>query len=536
MPCQGLLWYNSIVLFSLHRLDGTHMAIQLPIVFIERMRELLGEEFAAFLASYEEPRYAGIRINTLKIEEAAFRERVPYELREIPWCETGYYVDALIKPGKHPYYHAGLYYIQEPSAMAPVELLAVTSGDRVLDLCAAPGGKSTQIAGKLQGTGLLVTNDIHAERTKALAKNIELCGVRNAVVLNESPQRIAESFPYFFDKILIDAPCSGEGMFRKDEDMARLWEPDWTLKYAAMQREILSSAAAMLAPGGRIVYSTCTFAPEEDEMMIAEFLLSHPEFQVVPLARDNGIAPGRPEWLGRQENGQAFPPDVVRQIADCGRLWPHQVAGEGHFFAVLERIEGREWPITAEKMMNTSEEVPVNTRGRRTPRPVRRSRHAAGAQDGSDRHQVDEQEVLESWHRFAREQLAVPLTGEPLLYGGNVYLSPLTKERLDGLKVVRPGWYVGTVKNGRFIPGHPLATALRPEEALRVLHLSGETGEAIRYLKGETLTVEAQRIQCREGASLKGYTLVAVDGYSLGWSKWQDGLLKNEYPAGWRWT
>ncbi|WP_018750501.1 RsmB/NOP family class I SAM-dependent RNA methyltransferase [Paenibacillus sanguinis] len=514
------------------------MAIQLPIVFVERMRELLGEEFAAFLASYEEPRYAGIRMNALKIGEAAFREWIPYELRPIPWCETGYYVDEGIKPGKHPYYHAGLYYIQEPSAMAPVELLQVASGDRVLDLCAAPGGKSTQIAGKLQGTGVLVTNDVHAERTKALAKNIELSGVRNAVVLNESPERIAKFFPHFFDKILIDAPCSGEGMFRKDEDMARLWEPDWTLKYAGMQREILSSAAAMLAPGGRIVYSTCTFAPEENEMMIAEFLLSHPEFQVIPLARDSGIAPGRPDWLGRQENGQAFPLDVARQTAGCGRLWPHQAAGEGHFFAVLERIEGRERLIKAEKTINITEEdeVQTSTRGRRTPRPVRRSRHAAGAQDGSDRHQVNEQDVLESWYGFAREQLAASLTGEPLLYGGNVYLSPLTKERLNGLKVVRPGWYVGTAKSGRFIPGHPLATALRIEEAVRVLNLSGEADEAVRYLKGETLAVEAERIQCREGVGLKGYTLVAVDGYALGWSKWQDGLLKNEYPAGWRWT
>ncbi|GJM84209.1 hypothetical protein HMSSN139_67050 [Paenibacillus sp. HMSSN-139] len=204
------------------------------------MRELLGEEYDAFYASYGNPRFAGIRVNTLKIDPAEFREAAPFELRPIPWCKTGYYVDEQTKPGKHPYYHAGLYYIQEPSAMAPVELLDVAPGERVLDLCAAPGGKSTQIAAKLRGSGMLVTNDINAERTKALAKNIELYGVRNAVVLAESPERIARAFPYSFDKILIDAPCSGEGMFRKDEDMARLWEPEWVRKYAGMQRDICS--------------------------------------------------------------------------------------------------------------------------------------------------------------------------------------------------------------------------------------------------------------------------------------------------------
>lgn len=174
------------------------MAVQLPKEFIERMRELLGEEeFANFYASYDSPRYAGIRVNTLKIDPKDFRAAVPFELRPIPWCQTGYYVEEQAKPGKHPYYHAGLYYIQEPSAMAPVELLDVTPGERVLDLCAAPGGKSTQIAAKLRGRGMLVTNDINAERTKALAKNIELYGVRNAVVLGEAPERIARAFPLF---------------------------------------------------------------------------------------------------------------------------------------------------------------------------------------------------------------------------------------------------------------------------------------------------------------------------------------------------
>lgn len=518
-------------------MDGTSMAVQLPKEFIERMRGLLGEEeFANFYASYDSPKFAGIRVNTLKIDPIDFKAVVPFDLRPIPWCQTGYYVEEQAKPGKHPYYHAGLYYIQEPSAMAPVELLDVTPGERVLDLCAAPGGKSTQIAAKLCGRGMLVTNDINPERTKALAKNIELYGVRNAVVLGESPERIARAFPSFFDKILIDAPCSGEGMFRKDEDMARHWEPNWVRKYADMQQEILKSAAAMLAPGGRIVYSTCTFAPEENEATIAEFLLEHPEFRVVPLGLDYGIAPGRPEWLtwlADRGEGKMYPPEIAEQTAGCGRLWPHQVEGEGHFLAVLERQGGENPEKKLEDERQVSSQWEENSRDKRNSRHSHRSRPGGGR----DAKAVDDREVLESWRAFAQEQLAgADLPGEPLLFGGNVYLSPLTKERLDGLKVVRPGWYVGTVKNGRLTPGQPLATALSPTEAVRVLDLPSSDGEVIRYLKGETLQVDKERIRCREGASPKGYVLVTVDGYSLGWGKWQDGLLKNEYPAGWRWT
>ncbi|MBW4838887.1 MAG: RsmB/NOP family class I SAM-dependent RNA methyltransferase, partial [Paenibacillaceae bacterium] len=358
------------------------MAVQPPKGFLERMKELLGEEeYAAFYASYDNPRFAGIRVNTLKIDSEAFREAVPFELRPIPWCETGYYIDEQTKPGKHPYYHAGLYYIQEPSAMAPVELLEVTPGEHVLDLCAAPGGKSTQIAAKLRGNGMLVTNDINAERTKALAKNIELYGVRNAVVLGESPERIARAFPNFFDKILIDAPCSGEGMFRKDEDMARLWEPEWIRKYAGMQRDILRSAAALLAPGGRMVYSTCTFAPEENEATIADFLLEHPEFRVVPLRPNDCLSPGRPEWLewlAERGEGRDYPSEIVAQTAMCGRLWPHKMEGEGHFLAVLERQGEGQPQEEAAAYGNVTSDWEGGPRGKRDSRQGHRGRPGTG--------------------------------------------------------------------------------------------------------------------------------------------------------------
>ncbi|RRJ64819.1 NOL1/NOP2/sun family putative RNA methylase [Paenibacillus oralis] len=514
------------------------MTVQLPSVFLDRMQELLGDEFEVFLSSYDDPKHAGIRVNTLKINLDSFLKLSPFALRPIPWCKAGFYVDERVKPGKHPYYHAGLYYIQEPSAMAPAELLNVSEGDRVLDLCAAPGGKSTQIAALLNGTGTLVTNDIHAERTKALAKNIELYGVRNAVVLNESPERIARAFPHYFDKILIDAPCSGEGMFRKDEDMARQWERHSIEKCTVMQRDILNTAAAMLAPGGRIVYSTCTFAPEENEAMIAEFLLGNPDFEVVPVPRDTGISPGRPEWLDwlSGKNGgikASVPEEIKAQIAGCGRLWPHQVEGEGHFVAVLEqKSEQAGLPAHSAGPELIASERDGRLRDRAAARPSQRSRQAAGA----DKKGPGERETLDSWRAFAVEHLRAELSGTPLTFGGNVYLSPVAKEQLDGLKVVRPGWYVGTVKNGRFTPGHPLATALAPSEAARTLDLSVDDGEAVRYLKGETLEIEPSRVHTRDGVNPKGYVLVTVDGYSLGWGKWQNGLLKNEYPAGWRWT
>ncbi len=519
------------------------------------MHSLLGDDFEQFKQSYEQMPHAGIRINTLKISKEQFKAISPFILEPIPWAETGFYVEEGARPGRHPYYHAGLYYIQEPSAMAPVELLSVEPGDLVLDLCAAPGGKSTQIAAKLAGSGLLVTNDLHPDRTKALAKNIEMYGVRNAIVLNESPERIAEAFPQFFTKILIDAPCSGEGMFRKDEDMLKYWEESSPLKYADMQKEILASAAKMLRRGGRLVYSTCTFSPEENEGMIASFLKDHSEFSVVPIGDSEWFSKGEAQWLGKRdgfriEEGDELGP-YVQQTAGTGRLWPHRVKGEGHFMAVLQR-EG-ELEDTSEIMRMETAEHSINTSTKKEYRSQAKgqgSRHGARHKDnkaaggkrtgGSSEHGRREAEAdcLTPFYEFIHKQLNVDISaGYPVVYGNNIYVSPLPGSRLKGLKTVRAGWYMGQVKNGRFVPGHPLATALHPNEARRSVNLSSQDGEAVRYLKGETLEVPADRIQSEPSSDLKGYVLVLIDGYAAGWGKWQQpGILKNEYPAGWRWT
>ncbi|PQP80194.1 rRNA cytosine-C5-methyltransferase [Paenibacillus sp. PCH8] len=563
------------------------MAVQLPPVFAERMKNLLGNEYESYMKSYEQSPQAGLRVNTLKISREQFRENAPFELRPIPWCETGFYVPHGVKPGRHPYYHAGLYYIQEPSAMAPVELLKVQPGDRVLDLCAAPGGKTTQIAAKLQGKGVLVTNDIHGERTKALAKNVELYGVRNAVVLNESPERIADAFPYYFDKVLIDAPCSGEGMFRKDEDMIKSWENHSVEKCVLMQRDILETAARLLAPGGLMVYSTCTFAPEENEAMIAEFLNKNREYAVVDIPEKTGFASGRPEWVRQMlpektEEMEA----VLDQTRGTVRLWPHLLEGEGHYVAVLQHRAGEELEtdqpgvvkegameygqvvevsrIEAEGNMDRSiaaSSIAMTKADRKKERLLRiesrekNDRHARGNRGmsetgkkgkesggrraergqkrGNDSSRMDPVEIYTS---FMNEQLDGEFVGETVCYGDRVYQSSVGAARLEGLKVIRPGWFMGTIKNGRFVPSHPLACALNASEARRSVSLSSTNGEAVRYLKGETLNIEEDRVVLKAGTTAKGYVLVCVDGYAAGWGKWLDGVLKNEYPAGWRWT
>ncbi|CRF28681.1 tRNA/rRNA cytosine-C5-methylase [Mycobacterium tuberculosis] len=485
----------------------------LPEAFMGKMERLLGAELPDFLASYDKERLFGLRVNSLKLKTHQFRELTKLELEPVPWSETGFYYREGERPGKHPHYHAGLYYIQEPSAMAPAELLDVRPGDRVLDLCAAPGGKTTQLAGKLQGTGVLVANDVHPDRVKALVKNIELSGVKNAVVLNENPDKLEKPFAGYFDKILIDAPCSGEGMFRKEEDMAKAWRPDWPEKYAAMQRTLLRQAARMLRSGGQMVYSTCTFSPEENEAMIAEFLVAHPLFEVEPIQERSGWMPGRPDWLGESGGRTA-------EVAGTARLWPHRLAGEGHFVAVLRH---RGPAVPAE-----SGAGPVAARAAKPPRREgkRPAKEAA----------ADPREALA---RFAAEQLAAaPYDAAGLVFRGeHVYAAPVGLPPLDGVRVIRPGWYLGSASGQRFAPSHALALGLRAEDALRTVSFTADDPLAVRYLKGETLMLAQEDLHTAgEGVPAKGYCLVCVDGFPVGWAKWQDGLLKNEYPPGWRWT
>ncbi len=507
------------------------MSVQLPETYVDKMKDLLEDEFPEFLSSYDQPRHYGLRVNTLKIAADRFLRISPFTLRPVPWCPEGFYYEEGERPGKHPYYHAGLYYIQEPSAMLPVELLNIKPCDKVLDLCAAPGGKSTQIAAKLQHAGLLVANDNHPDRAKALVKNMELFGVRNAVVLNEQPERLAAKFPSFFDKILIDAPCSGEGMFRKEEEMAKQWERHSPDKYAAMQRNILKHAAKMLAPGGTIVYSTCTFSPEENEAMVAEFLDRHPQFQVEPVRLADGFVPGRAEWIPAEWRGEnAISEKAAEAVQGTVRLWPHRVRGEGHFAAVLRHC-GSGNGCTDDAIRSG----PANPDD--TAFEAERPRPGASGAGGGKRRKAGEEYSLEPFFQFVREHLSDSPFGNVRSFGPFVYSVPDGTPDLAGLHTVRPGWFLGTLKKNRFEPSHALAVGLSESSALRTIDLPSGSPEAVSYLKGETLAVPRERIE-RRGAAVepKGYCLVCIDGYPAGWGKWMDGILKNEYPAGWRWT
>lgn len=246
------------------------MMIQLPEEFMKRMQDMLKEAYPAFVRSYDEEKYQALRVNLLKTTIDEFRSKAPFpDLECVLWEKSGFYYKEGVTPGKHPLHDAGVYYIQEPSAMAPAAYLEAKPGERVLDLCAAPGGKTTQTASYMQNKGILVCNEIHPARAKILSENVERMGIRNALVTNETPQHLSEIFGEYFDRILVDAPCSGEGMFRKNDEACAEWSPENVQRCADRQDEILDCADAMLRPGGRLVYSTCTFAPVENEGSIA---------------------------------------------------------------------------------------------------------------------------------------------------------------------------------------------------------------------------------------------------------------------------
>ncbi len=367
----------------------------LPEAFLQRMEAQLGSEYPAFLESLERPRAVALRFNPLKGE----RPVLPFVGAPVPWEPEGFYYDPQTRPGLHVYHEAGVYYLQEASAMAPVALLDPKPGERVCDLCAAPGGKTTQIAGRMLGRGFLVCNEINPKRAKILSRNIERMGVANALVTNEHPETLASRFPGFFDRVLVDAPCSGEGMFRKEEAAVTDWSQETVQMCARRQREILDSAARLVRPGGRLVYSTCTFAPEEDEETLAAFLEAHPEFAPEPVD-----AP----WFVPGENASY-------------RMWPHKLLGEGHFAAVLRKTGGE------------SGEVPACPGGK----------------------------CPKAWDSFAIELDITLPEGKAVSFGQSLYWAPTELPELNRLKVLRPGLELGTERKGRFEPAHALALWLK---------------------------------------------------------------------------
>lgn len=483
----------------------------LPPAFIERMRGMLGTEFPAFLNSYEKESAYGLRYNPLKAERESFvRTAGEFLSGEIPWTKEGFACKRELHPGKHVLHEAGAYYIQDPSAMSAAEALDAQPGERILDLCAAPGGKTTQLAGKLKGRGLLVSNEIVPSRARILSQNVERFGIRNCVVLNEEPLRLAEYFPCFFHRILVDAPCSGEGMFRKDEDARTEWSGERVAQCAERQLAILESADRMLRPGGMLLYATCTFAPMENEGVIVRFLRRHPEYELAELPFYEGMEPGHPEWAASYGGVPDFEAaeNEVLHIERCLRLFPHRLMGEGHFLAGL--IKRREEPSTDVHMDKSYPRMP----------------------------QTKRKELLALWEQFAEETLThVPngmsngTNGTPndmpngtlVTFGEQLYLVPLLMRDFKELRVERAGLHLGEFKKNRFEPAHALARALGAQDVVHAQALSLE--EAERYLRGEIITAKKE---------LRGWVLLTYEGYALGWGKAGGFQIKNHYPKGLR--
>ena len=428
-----------------------------PEHWIEQLAPLLGAALPDFLHSYELPPARGVR---MRPGIQALREAE----EKIPWAEGGWYLPLSSQAGAAPAHEGGAYYLQEPSAMAAAAALHPLPGERVLDLCAAPGGKSTQLAAYMAGRGLLVCNEPVLSRAQILSRNIERMGVSNAVVVSALPQELSPRWPGCFDRILVDAPCSGEGMFRRHPETRMEWTAASPEGCAQRQEQILAHAALMLCPGGRLAYSTCTFNATENEGVIQGFLQSHPDFSLVPFS-----LPGLPASDGML------------------RLWPHQVRGEGHFVALLQK-QGEE----AGKQKRPGRDDTLALPGKQD---------AALTAD------------------FLKDHIAVPLRANAV-FAGRMILAPEDVPPLKGVKTLRVGLQLGEVRGRLFLPDHALALAC---PSLRPLPVTEE--EARQYQAGQVLAVDE---------ALRGFMTPALDGLSLGWGKASGGQLKNHYPKGLR--
>ena len=461
--------------------------MNLPEDYQNRMQEMLGDEYLQYLDSFNHSYGQTLRVNQLKMEPADFIRRFLLN-GQVSWCDTGFYYEGDERLSANPYYHAGIYYLQEPSAMAPAAFLPVEPGDKVLDLCAAPGGKSTALAARLQGEGFLLSNDISASRCKPLLKNMEMAGVTNSVITCEAPEKLAGRFAGYFDKVLVDAPCSGEGMFRREPSMVKSWSAEEVKRYAVLQREILFHAAQMLRPGGYLLYSTCTFAKEEDEQTVEYFLEQHKDFSLQELPLCEGIEMGRVEWTlhGRED------------VRNCRRFLPHKVKGEGHFAALFKKEESAD------------------------------SSFGSVSGDCSTKEQkVSKEKIPEAMEDFMRDIPDWKQWKKRIFFiKERAFLLPKHCPSLQGLRIVRSGLYLGDCLKKRFEPSQALAMALKSSEYKKSISFPAEDIRIEKYLRGETVEID--------NTEIKGWTLFCVDGFPLGWGKCDRGRLKNKYNPNWR--
>ena len=459
--------------------------MNLPIEFEKKMKAFLGDEWDDFLYSYDNNRFQALRFNTLKVQSPEERMRILKTLKissdkKVSWANEAYYFDENVRPGKHPYHEMGLYYIQEPSAMSAAALLAPKPGMRVLDLCAAPGGKSTQLATYLGDSGLLVSNEINTQRSRILSQNIERMGIKNAIVTNEDSFVLASHFPGFFNAIQVDAPCSGEGMFRKLPEAIEQWSVENVAICAARQKKILDNAAVMLKPGGTIVYSTCTFSKEENEDVIEYFLEKHPDFT----------------------------------LEEMERFWPHKVDGEGHFVAKLVRRGSINEFVEADRK---TKKIKNNKNRKNETKPALTKENMKLLSEFLDE---TISEDMAAWIKNSRL----------VMFGEQLYRLPDMEVDIKGLKVQRAGLHIGEFKKQRFEPSHSLALALKLSEAKNVVKLTCDNPQTIGFFNGQSVMLsDEQAAECK-----KGWALVCVDGYPAGWGKVNGTQVKNHYPKGLR--
>lgn len=424
--------------------------IELPSEFKERMRAELGERYAEFIKSYDRTPYKALRVNTLKILPEDFKKISPFALSPVEWEQNGFYVNE-DKAGKTVLHAAGLYYVQEPSAMSAAPLLQVGRGEKVLDLCSAPGGKGTQLAQTMCGEGIIVLNEVNFSRAKILSQNVERLGIKNAAVISESPSTIAEHFKGYFDKVLVDAPCSGEGMFLKEENAVSEWSLENVSACAKRQSLILDSAQACLKPNGLLVYSTCTFAPEEDEGQIESFLKRYPNFKLITMKK----------------------------------LYPHEIAGEGHFVALLQKTDGEEGRVQPFKII------------------------------------PPDKKTLSLLSKLSCESLN-GMRFKNLHAAGDMLYEVMPDCPSLPFKTLRAGIRLCEVKAGRVEPCHALAMCLTKNELSTA---DVDENAALSYLGGNTLDCSG---------SLSGWAAVTFKGYPLGWCKAVNGTAKNHLPKGLR--
>lgn len=490
--------------------------INLPEQFKTRMKEYLEVSYEAFIASYETSEVKGIRLSSffrgdgpfamgslpLSVESVEGQNESGANWQKVVWCDNGYFLNAddfnEIRPGKHPLHEAGAYYIQEPSAMAPVAYMDIRPGDRVLDLCASPGGKSTQIAALLRGEGILVSNEIMPDRAKILSENIERMGVRNALVISEDPRNISDRFYGFFDKILVDAPCSGEGMFRRSETAINEWSLDNVANCAKRQEWILDEAAKMLRENGTLCYSTCTFSKEENELQIVNFLERHEEFSLGEMTKFEGMRSG-------------FAAGEYESVGV--RIFPHEANCEGHYLCKLvkkRRMSGQENGCHEDEAVNKV-------------MPLGGFEPELSKKDAAD---------LKEMYKFFDETFSEESDFKEYIkerkitrFKDRVYLLPKECPKLDGLKVLRPGLHLGTILKNRFEPGHALAKCLSCYDVKRACILEPDGDEAKKYIAGETFNFDGD---------LPGWYVVFAGIYPLGWGKLTNSIMKNHYPKGLR--